>query len=206
MFYCNNNNKEIVKKYQRVVPGFTLIEVLISTSIFAVIILSITSLFKLSIDAQREAMAVQNTQESLKYFLEMTAKEMRMAQRDGAVCLDVEDDKVFAITQSPGSDTLYFKNYYGECVSYYLEPDSNGINRFVVRRYTPPGATAGRDLVGYISPGTINIDQLNFVVRDNFPDRQPMVTINVRASAVGEESSESQIILQTSVSSRYYKE
>lgn len=206
MFYCNNNNKEIVKKYQRMVAGFTLIEVLISTSIFAVIILSITSLFKLSIDAQREAMAVQNTQESLKYFLEMTAKEMRMAQRDGAVCLDVEDDKVFAITQSPGSDTLYFKNYYGECVSYYLEPDSNGINRFVVRRYTPPGSTAGRDLVGYISPGTINIDQLNFVVRDNFPDRQPMVTINVRAAAVGEESSESQIILQTSVSSRYYKE
>lgn len=206
MLYYNNHNQVDTLNKRRKADGFTLIEVLISTSIFAVIILSITSLFKLSIDAQREAMAVQNTQESLKYFLEMTAKEMRMAQRDGAVCLNVEDDKVFAITQSSGSDTLYFKNYYGECVSYYLAPDSNGVNRFVVRRYVPPGATAGRDLVGYISPGTINIDQLNFVVRDNFPDRQPMVTINVRAAAVGEENAESQIILQTSVSSRYYKE
>lgn len=206
MFDCNKNNRKPVKKYRKEALGFTLIEVLISTSIFAVIILSITSLFKLSIDSQREAMAVQNTQESLKYFLEMTAKEIRMAQRDGAVCLNVEDDKVFAVTQSQNSDTLHFKNYYGECVSYYLSSDSNGVNRFVVRRYTPPGATAGRDLIGYISPETINIDRLSFVARDNLPGKQPMVTINVRAAAVGEENEESQIILQTSVSSRYYKE
>lgn len=193
-------------KHRRLMPGFTLVEVLVSTALFAVIVVSVTSLFKLSIDAQREAMSVQNTQESLKYFLEMTAKEIRMAQRDGGVCDDVDDNKVFKINQSGGSDTLYFKNYYGECVSYYIDADENTITRFTVRRYTPPGETAGRDLVDYISPGTININQLNFDLRDNVSYRQPLITINVRAQAVGASGDKSEMILQTSVSSRYYRE
>lgn len=180
--------------------GFTLVEVLVSTALFAVIVVSVTSLFKLSIDTQREAMAVQNTQESLKYFLEMTAKEIRMAQRDGGVCSNIDDDKVFAIYDSRGNDELHFKNYYGQCVSYYIYADENGRNRFVVRRRNPE---TGQELTGYISPGTININQLSFVLSTTI---QPLVTISVRAQAVGGSGTSSEITLQTSISSRYYKE
>lgn len=203
MKYFIGYKKENYLKACREKPGFTLVEVLVSTALFAVIVVSVTSLFKLSIDTQREAMAVQNTQESLKYFLEMTAKEIRMAQRDGGVCSNIDDDKVFAIYNSRGNDELYFKNYYGQCVSYYTYVDGSGHNRFVVRRRNPE---TGQELTGYISPGTININQLSFVLRDNAYNLQPLVTISVRAQAVGDNGTSSEIILQTSVSSRYYKQ
>jgi len=59
--------------------GFTLIEVIVSVALFSVIILGATQIFSLVIDSQRSAIATQNVKESLKYFLEVTAKEMRMA-------------------------------------------------------------------------------------------------------------------------------
>jgi prepilin-type N-terminal cleavage/methylation domain-containing protein len=190
-----SDKQEIIKS----LPGFTLIEVLVSVVLFSAIILSVTSLFKLSIDAQREAIAVQNVQESLKYFLEVTAKEIRMAKRNDGACPYVPDDKIFHV--SSNGKTLYFKNYYGECVDYELDQDSDGVFRFLVRR----GVYGEWQKEGFISPGKINIDQLAFAVRDNEPDRQPLVTINIKATALGDKASSSEMVLQTSISSRFYK-
>ena len=180
--------------------AFTLIEVLVSVVLFTLIIVSVTSIFKLSIDGQRNAIATQNVQESLKYFLELTAKEMRMAQKDGGDCGGSYADGIFFINQGLIGDILSFKNVYGECVRYFLA-SSEGNTRFMVSRGLP-----GSPLVSdFISPAKIEINSLNFVIKGDYPLSQTMVTINLRARAISNSQLDSDMTLQTSVVSRYYK-
>ncbi len=181
--------------------GFTLIEVMVSVTLFAVIILSVTSIFKLAIDGQRSAIATQNVQESLKYFLEVTSKEIRMAQRNEGTCLNLGYDQIFQTLHGSYGDNLYFKNYYGECVTYYLSPDGDNV-RFRITRRTP----GLPDKPSYfISPAKIRIDDLRFVISSTASTSQPMVTMNLRANALDSAQFKSEMTLQTSITSRYYK-
>jgi prepilin-type N-terminal cleavage/methylation domain-containing protein len=182
---------------RRAKKAFTLIEVMISVSLFAVIILSVTNIFKLSIDGQRSAIATQNVQESLKYFLEVTAKEMRMAQRDQGVCGDVPDNQIFSVDTNLYGSVLYFKNYYGECISYSLEADGEN-QRFQISRQSGVSTQ-----IGFVSPSKIKIDSLHFIISSS---SQPMVTINLEASALDSAQFTADMILQTSITSRYYKQ
>src|SRR3989338_7515952 len=50
--------------------GTSLLELLVALSLFAMIILSATSIFKAVIDGQRNSISAQNVQESLRYALE----------------------------------------------------------------------------------------------------------------------------------------
>jgi prepilin-type N-terminal cleavage/methylation domain-containing protein len=180
--------------------GFTLIEVMVSVTIFSVIILSVTGIFKLAIDGQRSAIATQNVQESLKYFLEVTAKEIRMAQKtESNVCPEVPNGTIFKVNIQTTGDILYFKNYYGECVSYTLEKDGGNWRFFISRR------NGLRTKSGFISPAKIRINDLHFILSGSASTTQPMVTINLNASASGESQFQSDMTLQTSVTSRYYK-
>lgn len=179
--------------------GFSLVEVLVSVLIFVVLILSATQIFKMVIDGQRSAIASQNVQESLKYFLEVTAKEMRTAKKSGGTCPQVPSDKIFATSTNVYGDVLYFKNYYGHCVSYSLALDSGSVPRFYISRLR-----SGQPQNGYISPHKIMIDSLHFTVQDA-TTTQPIVTISLKAHALEEAQFKSEMTIQTSVSSRYYK-
>lgn len=179
--------------------AFSLIEVIISVTLFAIIILSTTQIFKLVIDGQRGAIAAQNVEESLKYFSEVTGKEMRMAQKNSdnaCLGLGVPVNKIFKVTPvSTNSDRLSFKNRYGECITYSLGLDSDGQQRFKIQRGTN---------FGWITPAKIKIDNLRFVVNDT-STTQPTVTINLRAHATDQEKFLSDMTIQTSIASRYYK-
>lgn len=177
-------------------------EVLVSVALFAVIILSVTSIFKLSIDGQRSAIATQNVQESLKYFLEVTAKEIRMAQKNEGACSGIPNDQIFTVYPKSGTelgDILVFRNYYGECVRYSLVQDGES-QRFWISRQS--GISTRSD---FISPAKIKINDLHFVVNSSASTTQPMVTINLNAKALGNSQFKSDMTLQTSISSRYYK-
>lgn len=180
--------------------AFTLMEVMVSVALFSVIILSVTSIFKLSIDGQRSAIATQNVQESLKYFLELTSKEIRMAQKDEGVCPDVPDNTVFAVAPNALGDTLFFKNYYGECVRYFLENDGDN-RRFKISRQAGSGTVSD-----FISPQKIKMNSLQFIINEVASSTQAMVTINLNAEALGGAQFSSAMTLQTSITSRYYKE
>lgn len=180
--------------------GFTLIEVLVSVTLFAIIILSISGIFKLAIDGQRNAIAAQNVQESLKYFLEVIAKEIRMAQKDGGTCGGSDPNNIFSVSPGERGDILSFKNYYGECVQYYLL-DNNDSPRFQISRKEPFGVPRA----DFISPAKIKINDLRFVLSASASSTQPRVTINLNAVSVGDTDSESEMTLQTSITSRYYK-
>jgi prepilin-type N-terminal cleavage/methylation domain-containing protein len=174
--------------------GFTLAEILVSVALFSVIILSSTQIFKLVIDGQRSALASQNVQEGLKYFLEVIGKEIRMAQKDDGVCGGVPDDKIFYVSENSLGDVLAFKNYYGQCVTYVLVADNSN-----------PRFWIGRDSeAGFISPGKISLDDLQFVLTES-TSTQPVVTVNLRAHALSESQFSSAMTIQTSLTSRYYK-
>jgi len=184
--------------------GFTLIEVMVSVVLFTVIIMSVTSIFKMAINAQRNAIAAQNVQESLKYFFEITGKEMRMAIKNNGSCdtAFVPIGTIFGLDTNSYGDTLHFKNYTGECVTYFLEKDYNNVMHFAVARKTLDGTK-----VDFISPEKISINSLHFVLRAGSmsPAPQPLVTMNMSASAIGSSKFQSNMTLQTSISSRYYK-
>lgn len=174
--------------------GFTFVEVLVSVALFSIIILAATQIFKLVIDSQRSALATQNVQENLKYFLEVIGKEMRMAQKDDGVCASIPDEKIFVVSSGALGDVLTFKNYYDQCVTYFLAADGDN-QRFRIERNTA---------ADFVSPNKIRIDDLHFILNES-SSVQPVVTVNLRAYALNEAQFKSDMTIQASLTSRYYK-
>lgn len=175
--------------------GFSLIEVLVSTALFVIIMVSTMDIFRMVINSQRSAIATQNVEESLKYFLEMTGKEVRMAKRNNGLCL-MPSDAIYKIDSNSFGDTLTFRNYHDQCVTYSLQTDASGVRRFIIYRDSS---------VGFVTPGKINISELNFVLKPETATNQPTVTMEIVAYALGKEMSKSQMRIQTTLTSRYYK-
>jgi len=179
-------------------PGFSLIEILVSVMLFVVIVMSATEIFRLVISSQRDAIASQNVQESLKYFFEVIGKEMRMAARNGnagpGTCVGpgFNGGQIFSISSNSLGQVLKFRNYYGECVTYELALDGDS-QRFQITR---------DNRTGFISPKKINIESLKFAVDAN---EQVKITVFLRAWAIGEDRFKSEMDIQTTISSRYYK-
>lgn len=175
-------------------PGISLVEVIISTALFVVILLSMTDIFRLILNSQREAIATQNVQENLKYFFEVVSKEIRMAKRAGGGCAHLPASKRFALSANAYGDILYLKNYHDQCVAYYLSND-NGVIRFKVDRGTNSA---------FLSPAKINIEDLHFIVHEE-DDSQAYVTVNLSAKSLGREAEMSEMRVQTTITSRYYR-
>ena len=174
--------------------GVTLLELIVAVAIFSVAVLSATQIFKMALEGQRNAIAAQHTQESMRYALEVMSKEIRMAQKEGGQCLSVTDGKVYDANSA--KNELYFRNIHNQCVEYFLENDTNGISRLKVER---DGVSA------YISPNEIEVNNLKFSVIDNVGSKQPKVTLKMKVRAIGQELHESEIEIQTTISSRYYE-
>ena len=118
-----------------------------------------------------------------------------MAQVNKGVCPLIPPSKVFLVTSGTLGDTLSFKNYYNQCVTYSLVADGSN-QRFQIARNTA---------VDFISPLKVQIDNLNFTLNGGVGS-QSMVTVNLRAHALDEAKSKSDMVIQTSLTSRYYKE
>lgn len=184
--------KILLQKNNRM--GISLIEVIVSVSIFVVIILSITSIFKMVIDAQRQAIASQNVEESIRYFFEVISKEIRMAKKSDGTCSSVPVGKIFATSSNAYGDILYLHNYHDECIAYYIQPDVSSVS-FIRQR---DGDSAA------LSPSKVNINELHFLVHEN-PNEQAYVSINLSANYEGRQAAQSLIRMQTTITSRHYR-
>jgi len=186
-----------MKKYNHNKAGFSLMEMLLAISIFVIIMLSATRIFQLVVQGQRQAIAAYHVQENLKYFFEVMSKEVRMAKMDtaGDCYPTTAVDQLYTVE----TNNLYFKNYDGQCVHYFIAND-NGVNRFKIER----GLNNG-----YITTSNININSLKFDVKSSVDTgtqaEQASVTVNLEAEAVAPELDKSQMILQTTITSRYYE-
>lgn len=166
--------------------GFTMMEMIVAIALFSVTMIMATELFQKMIEGQRNTLAAQNVQESLRYTQEVISKEIRMAQKSGVVeCSG--SGKVY----KTDNGKLYFKNMDGECVTYELD---NG--KFKITRDADSG---------YITPDDITVANLEFVVHDDGTG-QPFATIKMDAEyKTNKEINKSKIKIQTTISSRYYE-
>jgi prepilin-type N-terminal cleavage/methylation domain-containing protein len=188
---------KIKKINSRIQSGFSLIELMVSVTLFSVVIISTTQIFKMVVDAQRGAIAAQNVEESLKYFSEITGKEMRMALKNSDNhCSSLPTaNTYYSGSDSSGNNILYFQNRYSECVVYKLEKDSEGNQRFWIQR---------DERGGFVTPAKVSIDSLSFLA-DDPSSRQPSVVIKLKAHSTDRVKFPSEMTIQTTISSRYYK-
>ena len=199
--------------------GFSLVEMLVSVAIFTVLITISLSIFQTVTSGQRNAIAVQSVQESMRYALEVMSKELRSAQQDYS---DLDHDgvgdtddclagatydnynirfgnttgrKVYNVSDYGGSLTLYFKDKNDQCVYYYINTDD--------RLYVDRGG-----VVLPITPDEIELSNFRVKIDDNamneFHDRQAVVTIRLDAK-MRDPRNDYTMKLQTSISSRYYE-
>ena len=183
--------------------GVTLLEMLVAVSLFSVVVLAATGIFKMVTEGQRNAIAAQNIQENMRYAFEAMSKEIRMAQKSEHNCESVVGDlavyKVYNVTANIQGDILYFKNKNGDCVAYYLEDDA-GISRLKVYRGTS---------ANFITPNEIKVSNLKFNVIDDdigaFHTVQPLVLMTMEVEAIGKAMHKQSMRIQTAVSSRYYE-
>lgn len=179
-------------KNKKILPGITLIELIVSVALFVVIVISSTQIFVMVLQTQRRVIAVQNVQESIKYFFEVASKEIRMAVQNidnDFFCDDPNfpENSLFGLN----NNTLYLRNQDDRCVKYFLDD-----GRFMIER---EGASVP------LSPNEIVIEELTFDVISRDVDKQALVTINVLARSKGQEAEDTEIRLQTSIASRFYR-
>ena len=104
---CATDLTLMLKKILKNNSGVTLLELTVAVAIFSVAVLSATQIFKMTMDGQRNAIAAQHTQESMRYALEVMGKEIRMAQKSvGNECGPSLSGKVYHIQ----GNKLKFKN------------------------------------------------------------------------------------------------
>lgn len=181
--------------------GVTLLEMMVAVAIFSVVMLSATEIFRMVIEGQRNAIASQNTQESMRYAFETMAKEVRTAVISNHDCESlfsppaIATNKVYNITTNSEGDILYFKNKDSVCVAYYLEDGALKVIR-------------GEETASTI-PSKVKMTNLDFRVTDDFigafHSLQPLVSMKMDVTAIGKEMHKQAIKIQTTISSRYYE-
>src|SRR5436190_24402116 len=97
--------------------GFTLIELIVSVGIFAMLLIVITGIVARYFAAERIAIAQQNLQEDVRFAVEMMAREIRTSYGD-----------TFILPDGTGQ-ALTLVNQNGVCVEYRLNTDTKQIER-----------------------------------------------------------------------------
>ena len=175
--------------------GTSLIEMMVTLAIFTTIVLSATGIFQMALEGQRNAIAGQNIQESMRYAFEVISKEIRMAQRAEDDCPPPLQNLDYHVYHLQGQN-LQFKNYDGQCVVYGRQG-----TRFQITRDSDSGS---------ITPDDIEISDIDFVIADDWDPgpvtQQSRVTTKIEVEASGgKQMHKSATTLQTTISSRYYE-
>lgn len=167
----------------------SLMEMVVSVTIFAVMMLAITSIYQLVYQSQRNAIDAKNTQESIRYVMEVFSKELRSAKRDDGGCSLATLNKLYATSTNAYGEVLNFKNLQNECVSYYLAG-----NTLMARRDSLTAST---------TPNEIKVSGLKFSVKEAI-SMQSMVTIKADVEVLNRTSNKQKLKIQTTISSRFY--
>ncbi len=104
--------------------GFTLIELMVSIALFAIIVGVISSIFLTSLQGQRKAISFQGIFDQTSYLMEYMSRSLRMAKRETAAptCLSA-NNKNYELTKSDKG--IKFINSQNICQEFYLDTFTN---------------------------------------------------------------------------------
>jgi len=177
--------------------GFTLIEILITMSLFAVIITGAVNLFSSIIKEQRRVLAFQSISSNASYTLEYISRVLRMAKKDiDGACLESLDGYNFA-TYSDDTE-IRFLDYHGNCHAFLL--DNNQIKE---KKSTDETAGNLGESVSLTPDNILEITNLKFIIEgENQEDEiQPKVTMAFTIKTK-QPLERQEMKLQTSISQR----
>lgn len=163
--------------------GFTLLEMMIATGIFAVVIITAVGAMLSLNQAQVKAQNIQNIQDNIRFTLESMTKELRTGMNYSSCqgCTEITFLKQDGVTN----------------VGYCLD---NG----VIRKFLPPttDCTTGSP----VTSAAVSINKLYFFVTGELPgppDGQPRVTVVIDARSVNPTLQlDTSFDLQTTVTAR----
>jgi len=184
--------------------GFSLIELIVATAIFATVLGTVIGIFVSSLQAQRRLLAHQQLLDSTSYAIEYMSRALRMAIKDdvgGVYCLSGEDYVNYERT----ANGIKFRDYNDKCHEFYLSTnptDCRGSAGCLMENiegvYTSPFP---------ITPNDLNITSFNVSLSGQeqkiggVPENlQPRVTIAIAGEL--KVSGQPKIKIQTSVSQR----
>lgn len=204
--------------------GFTLVEVMVSITIFAGVVTLMLSLFTYTLRLYRRVEAQRQVAQSVRTTMEFLTKEIRNGQVDygivGGVVRDNPVDTHCPIPATLSDDTYHLADTYlgliniegdRECLYWEHDPDpakqdDPGNNNLFLKKQTV--ATAAQ-----LNPPNVKIKDLRFYVRPlhdpytatpNLAEYQPLVTIIAQVSVSLSSGEVRTISYQTSVSTYAY--
>ncbi len=164
--------------------GFTLVELMISAFVFALLAGAIAGILTSSIQSQRIILKDQKIASEMSYVMEYVSRDVRMAKKDiDGTCIDANNNY-----QLTGENNIRFLNKDNKCHEYYLE------NNRIYQKKSEDEHSSGWSSIPLTSQ-EIYVENLNF----KKTAKQPRVTINLEFRIADESDL---LILQTTVSQR----
>ena len=176
--------------------GYTLIEVLISITIFGVVLAGPTGLFVLSLRNQNMSLALGETIDNTSHAVEYMSRALRMARKDKVGGCITQNYNY----ENPSADTskIRFLNYQGYCLEFSLSGSQ------IMQRKSSNGASASFGTGVYLTSDDLAISNFQFLIAgggqaDNL---QPRVTIIFNIAKDSGGTGLPAINVQTTVSQR----
>lgn len=179
------------KRGKQNLGGFTLVELLVVTGIFSIVVFAISGIFTAAVSTQKDILSAKKVLGEMNYAMEFMSRALRMATKDtgqGCIISGFNYDS----HSSYGDRGIVFRNTLqeGECQEFYLDPTTKQIK---FKRHD-----SGETLD--LTSSDVEINELRFLLfgQDQADDFQPLVTIYFEASS----GNSPMIKMQTSVSQR----
>jgi len=172
--------------------GYSLIELMVAISVFAIVMSVSSGLFITSMKGQRKAFSNQNLADNVRYAMEIIAREIRMGRdftidNDSGACAN--NCRILFTSSMPRRD--------GKSVVFFLDPSAEKIMF--------DDDTGSNPLANSITSANINVTNLDFNLNTN-PENSAepyRVTIVVQAESAGTAIDvKSSITLQTTIAPR----
>ncbi|OHA62352.1 MAG: hypothetical protein A2748_01470 [Candidatus Wildermuthbacteria bacterium RIFCSPHIGHO2_01_FULL_45_20] len=191
-----------LRAYQQ---GFTLVEMLVATSIFVGVITMASALLLSSIQSQQHVIAQQELYDGVSYVAEYMSRAIRMAQKaKDSSC--ISDKWQAVIDEGTPGGSLLFINSKGECQQFKREVDAQGIG-FISETIGSGGVSVrltakNIDVKAFRTTSFLESEQ---PAVEEFPSgkRQARLTFTIEAAArKGNPATQPSIIVQTTLSPR----
>jgi len=140
--------------------GFTIIELLVSITIFAIVLTSVVSLFGSALRNQKQLMSQAEVLNSASYVSEYMARALRMAVKDMAgACIGAKNNFV----NPNGVSTIRFLNYDSKCQEFGLS--SGAI--YVKKSTTASAVNLGPATAITAGTNRMTVEKLSFSISGN---------------------------------------
>ncbi len=181
--------------------AFTLIEMLVATVLFLLVMIAATGIFLSTIRGNARVNAMQKVENEVRYIVELISKEIRL----GTINYDYYQSVLGTSIENPVS-VLAIKDNADNKLYFALNADGN--NPGIIQMSLDEGTTWSD-----LNTGRVVIDSLDFYLlpsSDPFSQgatiiKQPLVILNLKAHYDKGDGSSGQINIQTAISSRQYK-